>query len=117
MGSLNLNLASKTLEQLLEQRKISIVDFGQCLWNEGALAREFTCKSNRGMQQWAGNGWVSVPLCLFHLELFGDSFMYTFEAITDASLQGAYPSSYSSGPDAETLARSFVDSFSATSGQ
>lgn len=98
VGSLNLNLASKTLEQLLEQRKISIVDFGQCLWNEGALAKEFTCKSNWGMQQWAGNGWVSVPLCLVHFELCGDYFMYTFEVTTDASLQDACTSSLCSRP-------------------
>jgi hypothetical protein len=35
--SLNLNMGSKTLEDLLEQRKISVVDFGKCLWNEAQL--------------------------------------------------------------------------------
>ena len=35
--SLNLNMGSKTLEDLLGQRKISVVDFGKCLWNEAQL--------------------------------------------------------------------------------
>ena len=34
---LNLNLNSKSLEDLLEARKLSVLDFGQCLWNEARL--------------------------------------------------------------------------------
>ncbi len=34
---LNLNLNSKSLEDLLETRKLSVLDFGQCLWNEARL--------------------------------------------------------------------------------